>query len=132
MAQLVLSTYVFVSYSEKKGKIKACKFLYCYNKIRIMLNASLIKELVFSLKSRTFGLEHTNWADKINKFGAFLAKLSAPILVQCTAVSPLSMFSIIQLLFLQKYIHIANIYLGLGFEFEFGPQRIRDLAFVCP
>ena len=21
-----------------------------------------------------------------------------------------------------------NIYLGLGFEFEFGPQRIRDLA----
>ena len=26
------------------------------------------------------------------------------------------------------YIHILNIYLG----FEFGPQRIRDLAFVCP
>ena len=28
------------------------------------------------------------------------------------------------------YIHIPDIYLGLGFEFE--PQRIRDLAFVCP
>ena len=49
------------------------------------------------------------------------------------AVSPLSMFSIIQPLFLQRtkplYSH-SNIYLGLGFEF--GPQRIRDLAFVCP
>ena len=27
------------------------------------------------------------------------------------------------------YIQIPNIYLGLGFEF--GPQRIRDLAFLC-
>ena len=39
------------------------------------------------------------------------------------------MFSIIQPLFLQKlslYIHIPIIYLG----FEFGPQRIRDLAVV--
>ena len=44
-------------------------------------------------------------------FGVFSAKLSAPILV---------MFSIIQ----------PHIYLGLGFEF--GPQRIGDLAFVCP
>ena len=28
------------------------------------------------------------------------------------------------------YIHIPNIYLGLGFEFEFefGPQKIRDLT----
>ena len=25
-----------------------------------------------------------------------------------------------------------NIYLGLGIEFEFGPQIIRDLAIVCP
>ena len=36
-------------------------------------------------------------------------------------------------IFLQKkvslYIHIPNIYLGLGFEFW--PQRIRDLAIVC-
>ena len=28
------------------------------------------------------------------------------------------------------YIHIPNIYLGLGFEF--GLQRIRDLVFMCP
>ena len=29
---------------------------------------------------------------------------------------------------LSLYIHIPNTYLGLGFEF--GPQRIRDLAFM--
>ena len=43
-----------------------------------------------------------------------------------------SMFSIIQPLFLQKlilYIHIPNFNLGL--EFDFLPQRIRDLVFVC-
>ena len=47
-------------------------------------------------------------------------------------LSPLSMFSINQPLFLQKlslYIQIQNTCLGLGFEF--GPQRIRDLAIVC-
>ena len=45
------------------------------------------------------------------------------------------MFSINQPLFLQKtkslYPH-PQIYLGLGFEFEFGPQRNGDLAFLCP
>ena len=46
------------------------------------------------------------------------------------AVSPLTMFSIIQPLFLQKlslYIHISNIYLGLGFQF--GPQRMWALFY---
>jgi hypothetical protein len=45
------------------------------------------------------------------------------------------MFSINQPLFLQKlrlYIQIPNIYLGLGFEFEFGLQRIWDLASCVP
>ena len=31
---------------------------------------------------------------------------------------------------LSLYIHIPNIYLGLGFEF--GPQIICDLVFACP
>ena len=33
---------------------------------------------------------------------------------------------------LSLYIQIPNIYLGLGHLFEFGPQRIMDLAIVCP
>ena len=49
-------------------------------------------------------------------------------------VSPLSIVSINQPLFLQKtkpfYIQIRNSYLRLGFEF--GLQRIWDLAIVCP
>ena len=59
-------------------------------------------------------------------FGVFSFHLLAPILV------PLSMFSINQLLFLQKnlYIQIPNIHLGFGCDF--GPQRIRNLAIVCP
>jgi hypothetical protein len=73
----------------------------------------------FSSKSQTFGLGQTIWVDKF--WGIW------------GTVSPLSMFSINQPLFLQKkslYIQIPNIYLGLGFEF--GLQRIRDLTIVCP
>ena len=71
-----------------------------------------------------------NWADKFwsiwSIFGGFIS-------THYGNVSPLSMFSINQPLFLQKtkpLINIPNIYLGL--VFEFGPQRIRDLVIVCP
>jgi hypothetical protein len=83
------------------------------------------------LKSRTFGLAQTNWADKFwgiwDIFGQTISSFGT--------MSPLSMFYNIQPLFLQKtnplYPHpLLFIYLGLGFEF--GPQRIRDLAIVCP
>ena len=40
-------------------------------------------------------------------------------------VSPLSMYINFQPLFLQK----TNIYLGLGFEFEFGTQIIKNLEY---
>ena len=64
-------------------------------------------------------------------FGVFLAKLSALILVQWV---PCPCFLLVFNQYFYKklslYIHIPNIY--LGFEFEFGPQRIRDLALVCP
>jgi hypothetical protein len=82
------------------------------------------------LKSRTFGLELTNWADK---FWGIWGIFDQFISTHFGTVSPLSMFSINQPLFLQKvnlYIHIPNIYLGFRFEFEFGPQR-RNLAIVC-
>ena len=45
------------------------------------------------------------------------------------------MFSIIQPLFLQKTKPLnpnPKYLFGIGIEFEFGPQRIMDLAFVCP
>ena len=69
---------------------------------------------LFSLKSRTFGLEQTNWADKFWDIWSIFSQ---------TISTNVSMFSINQPLFLQKlsfYIQIPNIYLGLGFEF--GPR----------
>jgi hypothetical protein len=70
------------------------------------------------------------WAEKKNfgAFGLFSANVSGLILV-----SPSPCFLLINHYFYKKlslYIHIPNIYLGLGFEF--GPQRIRDLAIMCP
>ena len=85
---------------------------------------------LFSSKSQTFVLGQTNWADK---FCGIWGIFSGFISNHFGTMSPFSMFSINQPLFLQKtslYIHIPNIYLGLGFEF--GSQRIRDLAIVCP
>ena len=73
---------------------------------------------------KLFFIEITNFLGLARQFGQ--------INFGAFGVSPLSMFSINQPLFLQKvslYIQIPNIYLGLGFEF--GLQRIRDLAIVC-
>ena len=75
------------------------------------------------------------WADKFGQInyaacGVFLVNLSAPILVLWV---PCPCFPLIDHYFYIKLIlciQIPNIYLGLGFEF--GPQRIRDLAIVCP
>ena len=85
---------------------------------------------LFSSKYQFFGLGQTIWADKCwgiwGTFGLFISN-------HFGTVSPLSMFCINQPLFLQKlslYIQIPNIHLGLGFEF--GLQRIGDLAIVCP
>ena len=84
---------------------------------------------LFSSKSQTFGLGQTIWADKFWGILVFLADyLSAPILVQRV---PCPCFPFINHYFYKKlslYIQIPIIYLG----FKFGPQRIRDLAFVCP
>ena len=83
-------------------------------------------EAFFIEKGRQFG--------QINSgpFGVFSDKLSASILVQWV---PCPRFPLFNHYFYKKislYIHILNIYLGLGFELEFGLQRITDLAFVCP
>ena len=76
----------------------------------------------------------THFSSSMDKIKNFLVDSFGKILSRFThfgTVSPLSMFSINQPSFLQKlsYMQISSIYLGLGFEF--GPQRIRDLAFMC-
>ena len=77
----------------------------------------------FSLKSRTFGFGQTDWADK---FWGIRGIFGQTISTYFGTVSPLSMFCIIQPLFLQK----TNPHPKYLFEFEL--QRIRDLVFVCP
>ena len=66
-----------------------------------------------------WNFRQTIWADWV-----FSTNLSAPILVQWVPCPCFSLFN--------HYIHFISTspiftYLGLGFEF--GPQRIRDLAF---
>ena len=68
-------------------------------------------------------------AEKLWGFGVLLAKLSPPIFG--TGVHVFEYSTVIFTKKLSLCIDIPNIYLGLGFEFEFGPQRIRDLAIVC-
>ena len=67
------------------------------------------------LKPQTFGLGQTIWADK--SWGIFKQFISTHF-YQSTIISkkPKPLY--------------PNIYLGLGFEF--GLQRIRDSAIVCP
>jgi hypothetical protein len=87
-------------------------------------------EAFFHWNPKLLGLGRQNGQINSEAFGVFSAELSTPILVQWVHVFHNSI--IISTKELSLYIHIPNTYLGLGFEFEFGPQRIRDLAFVCP
>jgi hypothetical protein len=84
------------------------------------------------LTFRTFGLGQTNWAYKFwDIWGIFGQTISTHF----GTVSPCPWFPLFNHYFYKKlslYIHIPNISLGLGFEFEIGPQKIGDLTFVCP
>ena len=69
-----------------------------------------------------------------DKFWDILTIIKWFISIHFGTASPLFRFSINQPSFLQKlnlYIQIQNIYLGLGLKFEFGLQRIKNLAIVC-
>ena len=71
------------------------------------------------------------WADNKISFGAFGGIFGQFISTHFGTVSPLSIFFINQLLFLQETNPLypnPKFFGGLGFEFE--PQRIRDLAHV--
>ena len=92
-------------------------------------------EAFFHRNPKLLGLGRQFGQINFGAFGVFLADLSASILVIESLNCPC--FPLINHYFYKKlslYIQIPNIYLGLGFEFEFefGPQRISDLAFVCP
>mgnify|MGYP007023058757 CR=1 FL=1 len=72
---------------------------------------------LFSLKSRNFGLWQTNWTEKSwSIWGIFGQTFNT----RFGTMSSLSMFSVIQPLFLQKHFSC----LGLGFEF--GPSCVRS------
>ena len=66
---------------------------------------------LFSLKSRTFWLGQTNWADK---FRGIWVIFGQTISTHFGTVSPLSMFSIIQPLFLQKTRPFTSHLFGIG------------------
>jgi hypothetical protein len=106
------------------------------------------------LKSRTFGLGQTNWADKVwgiwgifgqtisTYFGKMMPypcshfyfdiKSVAKIGIKVKVTTWIGHKSLVHVFHYSTIISTKNIHLGLGFEFEFGLQRIRDLAFVFP
>jgi hypothetical protein len=57
-------------------------------------------------------------------FGVCLAKISAPILVQWVPCPCFSLFNHYFYKKLSLYIHIPNIYLGLGFELNLGRKEL--------
>ena len=77
----------------------------------------------FLIEIQNIGLEKTNWADKFwGIWDIFCRNISTHFGTPCFLLFNHYVYKKISL-----YIHIPNIYLGLGFEFE--PQSIRDLAF---
>ena len=87
-------------------------------------------EAFFHWNPELFGLGRHVGQINFGAFGVFSAKLSAPILVQWVPCPCFPLFNHHFCKKLRLFIHIPNIYLGL--EFEFRPQRIWDLASVCP
>ena len=87
---------------------------------------------LFSLKSRTFGLGQTNWTDK---FWGIWGIFGRTISTNFRTVTPLSMFSTIQPLFLQAFISTSQIFiwnwdLNLGFSLRVFVVRVP--YFECP
>ena len=79
-----------------------------------------------------FGLGQTNWADK---FSVIWGIFGQTISTHCATLSPLSMFSTIQPLFLQKtqaFISKSQLFiLNLGFK-ELGIFNLKPLCFRSP
>ena len=87
-------------------------------------------EALFHRNPKLLGLVRQCGQINFGAFGLFSADLSATILVLWV---PCPCFPLINHYFYKKlslYTRIPNIYLGL--RFEFGLQRIWDLAIECP
>ena len=78
--------------------------------------------------SQSFGLGQTSWADKFWGIWGIFGQTIRP---HFGTVSPLYMFFNIQPLFLQKTIPLYPLII-FDWDLNFWPQRIMDLAFVCP
>ena len=90
-----------------------------------------VKSKFFLRNIKLLGLNRQIGQINVGAFGVFLVNLSAPILVLRV---PCPCFPYNQPLFLRKTkpFRIPQIYLGLGFEFEFGPKRIYPLCVRSP
>ena len=84
-------------------------------------------EAFFHRNSKLLGLGRQFGQIHFGAFGGISANLSAPILVLWV---PCPCF----LLIINHYFHKKlNLYIQIPiFEFEFGLQRIKELAIVCP
>ena len=114
-----------LNFSLLQKKIAPWNYIFNNGPFNLMHGLRTPDEVIFSLKSRIFGLGQTNWADK---FWGIWGIFGQTISTNFGTVSSLSMFSIIQTLFLQKtkplYPHPKYL------PFEFWLQRIRDLVFI--
>ena len=88
-------------------------------------------EVFFHWNLEFLWLGQANWA---NKFWGTWGIFGRTITTHFGTVSPWFMFLIIQPIFLKKkaFISTPQICMYLRLELEFGSQRIRDLAYLCP
>ena len=115
-----------IAFKVSQSKLRHPKIAHC-SKMALIVIGRLKLDLAWC---KLLGLGRKIGQINIWAFGVFSAELSALILVQWV---PCPCFPLLNHCFYKKlslYIHIQNIYLELGFEF--GSQRIRDLAFMCP
>ena len=87
---------------------------------------------LFPLKSRTFGLGQTYWADKFWGIWGIFGQTISTHFGKVSPCVPLFSHYFYKKLSVYNLNSLSKYLFGFGFEFEFEPQRIRDLAFICP
>ena len=126
-----------MSVGRKTGKIHRFVLKKCYKDLEGVALIYLL-DWITDTNREGFFLKIPNfwaWADKLGQkisghFGYFRSNYKDPFWYSESLVHVFHYSTIISTKKLSLYIHILNIYLGLGFDF--GSQRFRDLVFVCP